>query len=393
MSERIKVGIIGCGNVTLGYHMPALLALDDVVIVGVADPNELRRKRVQELGKLPDAACCADHRQLLEAKPDYIVLAVPPKFRLAILQDCARSGVHVLTEKPLSTIPLEARTMIELMHQAKLVFGMMHNYLYFPEYQLARELATNGSIGQLRHVTLNFLGMPDNPGAAEYRPQWRHDVAEAGGGILMDMLHVVYVAEMLMGTPVRAVSAVVDNLDHPEDGVEDFCLVHLYFDSGYVTVNLGWGNGMGGLEMSGTEGRVVVLYEQFGTGPFLPLDSFTMKNRDGVKTFALDRDDYRVSSFRRLHAQFAEAVRRGQPAIAPAEAGMRALETVLAAYKSAALGMVVSLPLAPGDPVYRRGVMGLGGLELASNSPPVRRGLFGLSRASHAMSPPDSVSS
>src|SRR4029078_13050249 len=128
------------------------------------------------------------------------------------VQDCAAAGVHVLTEKPLSTIPRDGQAMIDLMHDAKLQFGMVHNYLYYPEYRLARELSMDGSIGQLRHVTLNFLGVPDNPGAAEYRPGWRHDVVEAGGGILMDMLHVAYVAEMLMGEPIPAVSAVFDNL-------------------------------------------------------------------------------------------------------------------------------------------------------------------------------------
>lgn len=380
----VKVGIIGCGNVTLGYHVPALLALNNVSILGIADPNEIRRVRVQELAHLDDAHSFADYRPLLDAGPDYVLLAVPPKFRFTIIQDCARAGIHVLTEKPLAITPREGNAMVELMNEAHLKFGMVHNYLYFPEYRLARELASDGSIGQLRHVTLNFLGMPDNPGAAEFRPNWRHDIAESGGGILMDMLHVVYVAEFLFGQPIRAVSAVIDNLDHPGDAVEDFVLIHFYFDSGYATIHLAWGEGVGGAELSGTQGRILILYDEYGTGPFLPLASFVLKNRDGLKTLEPRQDTNLRLNFQLLHAQFAEAVRLDQPPVAPAAAGLRALEAVLAAYKSAALGTVIPLPLASDDPVFIRGALGLAELDVPAMSPLARRGLFGLGALSNS---------
>lgn len=378
MSDPINVGIIGCGNVTLGYHVPALLALNGVSILGIADPNEIRRARVRELTHVGDAYSFADHRALLDTKPDYVLLAVPPKFRFAILQECARAGVHVLTEKPLSIMPREGKAMVDLMNGAHLKFGMVHNYLFFPEYGLARELVSDGSIGQLRHITLNFLGMPDNPGAVEFRPNWRHDVSESGGGILMDMLHVVYVAEFLFGQPIRAVSAVIDNLDHPGDTVEDFCLIHLYFDSGYATINLAWGEGMGGAEISGTEGRLMIFYSEYGTGPFLPLASFILKNRDGLKYLEPRQDTNLNLNFQLLHAQFADAVRLNQLPIAPAAAGLRALEAVLAAYKSAALGALVPVPLASDDPVFQRGAAGLAELNVPIASLLARRGLFGL---------------
>lgn len=375
-----RVGIIGCGNVTLGAHAPALRALDELSVVGIADPNELRRQRVQDFLQLPDSAAYPDHRALLANKPDYVLLAVPPQIRLPIIEDCVRASVPVLTEKPLSTVPLQARAMIDLMREARLPFGMVHNYLFFPEYRLANELNAAGTIGRLRHVSLNFLGMPDNPGAAEYRPGWRHDVMQAGGGVLMDMVHVIYVAEFLMGEPIRTVSAVIDNLDHPNEAVEDFCLIHLYFDSGYVTINLAWGKGMGGVELSGTDGRMMILYENLGTGPFIALDSFTVINGRGTQMFHPRREADNPLTFRLLHADFAEALRLNRPPIAPAEAGLRALTGALAAYESSALGRVVSLPLSPDDPVFQRGVLGLNDWQLPQDSPLVQRGLFGLGR-------------
>ena len=380
MSDALRVGLIGCGNITLNAHAPALKALEGVRVAALADPVEARRRKAAELLGLPAPACFADHRALLASGVDCVTLTAPQKFRRGILEDCARAGVHVLSEKPIAVTPADAQAMIETMRQADLRFGIVHNYLYYPEYVLARQLIEAGAIGALRHVALNFLGMPDHPGAAEYRPQWRHDPAEAGGGILMDMVHVIYVAEFLFGGPIRAASAVVDNLDHPGEGVEDFTLVNYHFDSGYATVNMWWGEGAGGLEISGTAGRILAFYENYDTGPFTTLASFTLVNREGRKEFHPRREAALPENFVRIHQDFAEAVRTGRDPVAPGEAGRRSLEAALAAYASGATGRPIPLPLAPDDPIYRRGAAGLADLPLWADSPVRKKALFGVER-------------
>jgi predicted dehydrogenase len=270
--------------------------------------------------------------------------------------------------------------MIATMRAAGLRFGMVHNYLYYPEYVLARELIEAGALGRLRHVTLNFLGMPDHPGAAEYRPAWRHDPLEAGGGILMDMVHAVYVAEYLFGGPARTALAVVDNLDHPGEAVEDFTLVQYGFDQGYASVNMWWGQGVGGLELSGTAGRLLAFYENYDTGPFTTLASFTLANHDGRQELQPRGEAVLADNFVRLHTDFGEAVRTGREPLAPAEAGQHTMEAVLAAYMSAAMGRVVGLPLRPDDPVYQKGLAGMADLALWPDSPLARQGLLGVPR-------------
>ena len=378
MNEPLKVGISGCGNIALNDHAPALKSLDGARVVAIADPIEARRSKVQALLGLPDSACFADHRALLDAGVDYVTLTVPQKFRRPIVEDCARAGVHVLTEKPIATIPADARDMIRLMRDANLRYGMVHNYLFYPEYALAKDLIDSGAIGTLRHLTLNFLGMPDHPGAAEYRPQWRKDPVEAGGGILMDMVHAIYLTEFFFGGPIRAVSAIVDNLDHPGDAVEDFTLVDFAFDTGYATVNMWWGEGPGGLEIGGTPGRILVFYDNYATGPFTRLVAFTLVNSRGRQEFQPRVERRTVENFVRVHADFIEAIRDGRDPIAPAEAGLRSIEAVLGAYASGATGRVVALPLSLDDPVFQRGVIGLRELPLWADGPVFKRNVFGV---------------
>lgn len=378
MLGDLKVGIIGCGNITLGGHAQVLKTLGANVI-GIADPTVERRQKVQQLLGLPDGVCVPTHRELLALKPDYVVVTVPQQFRRPIVLDCAKAGVSVLSEKPIATLPADAQAMVDAMRAANLRYGMMHNYLYYSEYKQARQLIADGAIGTLRHITLNFLGVPDHPGAAEYKPMWRHDPREAGGGILMDMIHAVYLVESLMGGPIKTVSAIVDNLEHPGDRVEDFTIVNYGFDNGYATINMWWGNGPGGVEISGTKGRIMAFYKNYGTGPFTTLESFTLVNEAGRQSFDPRLNDHATSDgFYAIHKDFAAAVREGRDPIAPAEAGLRALQATLGAYAAAAIGHIIDLPLAADHPVFVQGSMGMRDLDIRLSGPLQRKRLFGL---------------
>ena len=378
MDQTFNVGIIGCGNITLGGHARILQKFPDVHILGIADPTLDRRRQVQELLGLPDEASVADYRELLALKPDYVVLTTPQHVRPEITLACAQAGVHVLSEKPIATIPQEAHAMVAAMRAANLKLGLNHNYLYYPEYTLARELINQGEIGELRHVTLNFLGVPDHPGASEYRPSWRHDPVEAGGGILMDMIHAVYLTEHLMDDQIQAVSAVVDNLDHPGEQVEDFTIVNYHFNQGYATVNMWWGNGPGGVELSGTKGRILAFYENYGTGPFTRLDKFILVNEKGMREFAPREGGKGSDTFTRIHLDFIDALRSDRDPVAAGEAGERALQATLGAYMSGVTGRGVAIPFPTDHPVYQKGVAGFQELELWKAAPAFKRGIFGL---------------
>ena len=104
----------------------------------------------------------------------------------------------------------------------------------------------------------------------------------------------------------------------------------------------------------------------------------TLVNRDGRQELQprVERPVYH--NINDVHADFAQAIRLGRDPIAPAEAGLRALEAVLGAYASAATGRVVALPLGEDHPVYQRGVYGLAELPGWDASPLRRRGILGL---------------
>jgi len=123
-SDKIKVGLIGCGGRGSGAAENVLNAAKGVEIVAVGDyfkdhaeglSNRLRNyakgdKRVQELGNKADISpenCYggldAYQRVINTPGVNYIILATPPGFRPMHLQAAIEAGKNVFTEKPVAT--------------------------------------------------------------------------------------------------------------------------------------------------------------------------------------------------------------------------------------------------------------------------------------------------
>lgn len=381
MSETpLRLGVVGCGNVTVERHIPAVNRLEGASVVAVADPAATRVAAGRRVAELPESQAFSSFSAMADACDlDYVLVAVPPSARRVMVEDAFERGLDVLSEKPLATRPSEAALMIERGRSLGRKFGMVHNYLYFPEYRLVRELIDQGEVGELRHIATNFLGVPDAPGNDEFRPRWRHDVEQAGGGILMDMIHVFYLAEHLMGSQIAGVSAVVDNLGLPNEEVEDFVLAHLYFPDGYASVNLSWGQGPGGLEVTGSTGRILAFYEDFTTGPFSTFDELTLVNESGKKTYRPRRGQEVIDdTFDALHLDFLQAIRDDRDPVATGEDGARTLQAALATYSSGMLGRRIPLPLRVDDPIFQDGVVGLRNIPPHEIDPLRRKSLFGM---------------
>lgn len=370
------MGLIGCGNMALNDHARTYLAHPERFrVVAAADPTPERLALGREMLGLLAVDVYADAAAVV-ARPDVEVVDVctPQHTRRDIVEAAAAAGKHVLCEKPLATVPADAAAMVAATRAAGVLLGVVHNYYFFPEIAAALQLLRDGAIGQVEVAILNYLGVIDLPGNAAYRPTWRHEAALAGGGVLMDMLHVVYVAEALLGRTIERVSGYVDARD-PGAPVESLALCRFETERNAALVNVGWGVGPGGIEVSGSAGRLALGYRDGATSPFVPFEEMVLHDTVGRRRISVPAGA--PDPFTALALDFADAVMHGRDPIAPGEQGLHTLEATLAVYESCALGRTVMLPLDRGDPVYRLGVAGVKELELPDWSPVRRHRLFG----------------
>jgi predicted dehydrogenase len=356
----VRLGVIGCGNISLNYHLPACQAEPGVDIVAAADATPARLALFADTARLDASACYSDTAGLLaRADVDAVLVATPPRYRPAIVLAALAAGKHVLSEKPIALSPAQGWEMAGAARSAGLHLAMVHNYYFMADFLAVKRVLDSGVIGRPYLVTLNFLGVEDRPGAAEYQPVWRHDPRMSGGGVLMDMLHAVYILPWLMGgQSIRAVSAAIDRRLDERAPVEDVALCRFQFDAGFGLINMAWGQGPGGVEIMGSDGRLLLFYGSFGTGPFMPPEQLHVFR--GAERVPVELDLRPTLGMQAILRDFVDSVERNHEPIAPGEQGCAALEAVVGAYASAARQRNIALPLDHSDPVYQHGTAALG---------------------------------
>jgi predicted dehydrogenase len=354
----MRLGLIGCGWIVERGHAPALRQVEGVEVVATADPAGDRASRLGHGFHLGPGDCYTDYTALLE-RPDVeaVIVATPPVTHREIVTMAAQAGKHVLCEKPLATTLVDADAMIEVCRRHGVILAIVHNYLYFPETIKARELIAQGAIGEVVATEITGMGLRPWVGAEEFRPRWRYDRSYAGGGALMDAgWHGLYLTATYHAHPITAIGA---TMYYEEPGIDKYAFCQVRLGSRFGMVNIGWGEGDAGLSIIGADGHLRFVYDEWA--------GYYGSQVRAIRQMAVgqpSRTHYlppvREMISPQLHRDFLRAA-GGEEGAYPAlgEAGRTILEVAMAAYKSAATGVPVSLPLATSDPIYTQGVSAL----------------------------------
>jgi predicted dehydrogenase len=121
-SDRIRVGLIGCGGRGAGAAKNCLDAAPGVEIVALADLFPRQTERLRERFKVPAEMCFHgfdNYLKLLATDVDLVILAAPPGFRPSHFAAAVAAGKHVFMEKPVAVDPVGARAVIEASRLAK----------------------------------------------------------------------------------------------------------------------------------------------------------------------------------------------------------------------------------------------------------------------------------
>ena len=192
---RRRIAIAGTGHRGAGMWGKELIAgwREQVELVALCDINSLRAHAAQrEIGT--NAPVFTDTAAMLaQVKPDVVIVASRDDTHDEVIIKALEAGVHVITEKPLTTTPEKCRAILEAQRRTGGKIDVTFNYRFAPAARRIRELLAGGVIGEI--VSVDFHWYLDTAHGADYFRRW-HAFEKHSGSLFIhkashhfDLLH------------------------------------------------------------------------------------------------------------------------------------------------------------------------------------------------------------
>jgi predicted dehydrogenase len=208
MSGRIRVGIIGCGDVAHRRYLPALAAIRDrVEVVGCCDPVAGEASRAAEAVRPWSKAQAFDDlgSMLAEAELEAVFNLTPANRHAEVTRAALQAGLHVYSEKPLASTLADADDLIGLARERGVHVLCAPAVAITRRFRWLAEIVESGRFGPLTLAVAHHA----DPGPAAWR-EYTGDPSgfyRPGVGPVFDHgIYRLHEMTLLMG-PVRRVQA------------------------------------------------------------------------------------------------------------------------------------------------------------------------------------------
>ena len=114
MEKKVRIGIIGCGGIANGKHMPSLKNVPEAEMVAFCDIIIERAEEAAKKYGVEGAKVYADYKELLKDETiDVVHVCTPNRSHSFITVDALYAGKHVMCEKPMAINATEAKKMVD----------------------------------------------------------------------------------------------------------------------------------------------------------------------------------------------------------------------------------------------------------------------------------------
>ena len=183
MKRNVKVGIIGCGGIANGKHMPALAAIEGCELVAFCDIILERAEKAAEKFGVEGAKAYADYKELLKDESIEVVhVCTPNRSHSFITVDALEAGKHVMCEKPMAINSAEAQKMLDAAKRTgkKLTIGYQNRFRDDSLY--LKQEAEDGTFGDIYYAKATAIRRRAVPNWGVFLNEY-----EQGGGPLIDI--------------------------------------------------------------------------------------------------------------------------------------------------------------------------------------------------------------
>ncbi len=178
-----RIGIIGCGGIANGKHMPALKELKNVEMVAFCDVIPERAEKAAKTYGTPDAKVYTDYKELLKDESiDAVHVCTPNRHHSYITVDALHAGKNVLCEKPMAINSVEAKKMLDAAKETGKVLTIGYQGRNRQDSMYLKRECNEGSLGDIYYAKATALRRRAVPTWGVFLNEY-----EQGGGPLIDI--------------------------------------------------------------------------------------------------------------------------------------------------------------------------------------------------------------
>ncbi len=203
--DNIGVGVVGCGFVGRGAHVPAFAKMKNARLVAVADADAERLGKVKKKYDVPSVY--ADYRELVaDPKVQAVVVSLPTALHAEASLAAIAAGKHVLCEMPLAAKLEDVPKMIDAAKQAGVTLMPSLTFHFTPNYVKAKELIDQGKLGNVMSLMYREF-IPAKDLAMQWPPDcWVWDIEKSGGPLYTLAVWSIDLLRWLSGSEIVEVN-------------------------------------------------------------------------------------------------------------------------------------------------------------------------------------------
>jgi predicted dehydrogenase len=331
--NKAKIGLVGYGY--WGANLLRNMVFNQQSeVVGVVEPRPEGRALCK--ANFPQLQCFETVEEFLKAaKPQGVVIAVPPAAHFQVATQCLKAGANILVEKPLAMSSADCTAILDEAKKQNRFVMVDHTFVYHPAISYLSDLVKNGSMGDLLYydsVRVNLGGFqPFTNVLWDLAP---HDLS------ILDLLTKGQVPEKVLAVGVKHFGASVENL----------CYVHLWYANNFVAhLNLNWAAPVKVRQVTICGTKNMVVYDDN-----IPVEKVKVYDK-GVQLDQLNKNDFRVNyrvgnmvapvisqkeALGQVIADFIGSILHNKAPVADGQAGQRIVQILEALSKSMEAGGV-----------------------------------------------------
>jgi predicted dehydrogenase len=333
------------------FHSAAIKEIPEAELVAVTDVREEAAKRLGEANK---CEWYTDFKKFLAREDmDIVTICTPSGLHMEAAVAAAKSGKHVIVEKPLEVTLKRCDAIIKATEKAGVKLATIFPSRWSECNQILKKAVDDKYFGRLTlgDTYVKWWRTQQYYDSGGWRGTWKYD----GGGALMNQsIHNVDLLQWFMGD-VESIMAMTDLLAHQRIEVEDTAAAAIRFKNGALGVIEGATSVFPGLlkktEVHGDKGTVIVEQDDIIFWKFekpTPLDKKVEQLMSQRKSGSGGASDPRAISHAGHRKQFEDflcALKTGGKPLVDGPEGRKSVEIILGIYKSAKTGKRVKLPL------------------------------------------------